>query len=260
MVNFAPVKTVFITGAGRGIGLATAQHFAAQGYFVGLYDLDMQAVREVAASDDFPAACSGFCDVTDRNSVQLALEHFSSETGGRMDILVNNAGTLAHGHFEDIEPDAHDLMLEVNVRGLTQVAQAAFPMLRDTPGSCLVNLCSMSSVHGVPLLAVYSASKFYVNGLTEALSLEWEEHDIRVTCVKPPVVKTAMGDAVNAGYGDSRGRDMSAQDVARAIHKAVEGDRDGYLLGGPARIWALLDSVLPDGARRALTRRLVGFR
>lgn len=257
MPNFAPVKTVFITGAGRGIGLAIARHFANLGYFVGLYDINIASVRSAASGKEFSAACYGICDVTDRQSVDNALAQFARETGGRLDLLVNNAGTLAHGHFEDMASEDIELMLEVNVRGLTQVAQAAFPLLRDTPQSCLLNLCSMSSVHGCPLLAVYSATKFYVNGLTEALSLEWEEHGIHVTSVKPPVVNTAMGETVNTGYGGSRGGDMTPEQVAQAVENAVNGDKDGYLLGIPARIWGFLDGVLPNRARRALARKLI---
>lgn len=251
------MKTLFITGAGRGIGLATAQHFARLGYFVGLYDIDEQTLAGALADGDFPQACSGYCDVTDRQSVESALADFSGKTGGRLDVLINNAGTLCHGPFEQNDPAAHDLIINVNIRGLTQVAQAAFPLLQTTPGATLVNLCSMSSVHGIPLLAVYSASKFYVNGLTEALSLEWEKHDIRVTSVKPPVVNTAMGDVVNAGYNGARAGDLAPEDVARAIERAVNGRKDGYLLGIPAKLWYVLDGVLPNRARRALTRRLI---
>lgn len=258
MAGFAPIKTVFITGAAQGIGLATAKHFAALGYLVGLYDINVQAVRSLAASSELAGACHGLCDVTDRKSVEQALAHFAGTTGGRMDVLVNNAGTLAHGDFQSINPEEQDLMIDVNIRGLTQVAQAAFPLLRDTPNSTLVNLCSMSSIHGCPQLAVYSSTKFYVNGLTQALSLEWEPHGIRVTCVKPPVVQTPMGERVNAGYGDSKAADMTPDTVAKAIAHAVAGDKEGYVLGTAGKAWYWLDRLLPQRASRALTRRLVG--
>ena len=127
-----------------------------------------------------------------------------------------------------------------------------------TPDATVVNLCSMSSIHGVPQLAVYSATKFYVDGLTQALSLEWESHGIRVTCVKPPVVQTAMGERVNAGYGNTSAATMPADTVARAIQRAVEGNKESYVLGTTGNAWYWLDRLLPQGLSRSLTRRLVG--
>ena len=121
-----------------------------------------------------------------------------------------------------------------------------------------MNLCSASSIHGIPLLAVYSASKFYVNGLTEALNIEWADHDIRVTSVKPPVVNTAMGHQLQPQLTAKMGIDMQPDHVAEAIQLAVEGNRVGYILGTSARLWGWLDRLLPESGRRSLTRYLTG--
>ncbi len=250
------MKTLFVTGAAHGIGLATARRFAAQGWFVGLYDINREGLDALLASGEFPHACGEHCDVTDRGSVQAALEHFAGHTGGRLDVLVNNAGVLASGPFEEIAPEATDRMVDVNIKGLTHVAQAAFPLLQQTPGATLVNLCSVSSIHGIPLLAVYSASKFYVNGFTEALHIEWAKHDIRVTSVKPPVVNTAMGHQLHPKLTEKMGMDMEPEHVAEAIQMAVEGRRIGYVLGTSARLWSWLDKLLPESGRRALVRYL----
>jgi NAD(P)-dependent dehydrogenase (short-subunit alcohol dehydrogenase family) len=252
------MKTIFITGAAHGIGLATARRFASQRWYVGLYDINTEALDTLLGSDEFPNACGQYCDVTDRASVEAALQHFAGNTDGRLDILVNNAGVLSSGKFEEIEPDAHDLIIDVNVKGLTHVAQAAFPLLKQTPGSTLVNLCSVSSVHGIPLLAVYSASKFYVNGLTEALHIEWAPYDIRVTSVKPPIVNTAMGHQLDPRLTQKLGVDMESDHVAEAIQMAAEGKRIGYLLGTSARLWGWVDRLLPERGRRALVRYLSG--
>ncbi len=250
------MKTIFITGAAHGIGLATARHFAAQGWYVGLYDINQEGLQKLLDSGEFTRACGQACDVTDRHSIAAAFEHFSEHTNGRLDVLVNNAGLLSSGPFESIEPQAHEQIIDVNVKGLTNVAQAAFPMLRETPGSALVNLCSVSSIHGIPLLAVYSASKFYVNGLTEALHIEWAPHDIRVTSVKPPVVNTAMGHQLDPSLTEKMAMDMQPDHVAEAIQMAVEGRRMGYVLGTSARLWSWLDRFLPDSGRRSLVRYL----
>lgn len=252
------MKTVLITGAAHGIGLATARRFSSQGWYVGLYDINREGLDRLLDSGEFPNACGHYCDVTDRASIEEALQHFSSHTDGRLDLLVNNAGVLSSGKFEEIDHQAHDLIVDVNVKGLTNMAQAAFPLLQKTPGATLVNLCSVSSIHGIPLLAVYSASKFYVNGLTEALHIEWAPHDIRVTSVKPPIVNTAMGHQLNPKLTEKLGVDMEPEHVAEAIQMAVEGRRMGYVLGTSARVWGWLDKFLPESGRRGLVRYLTG--
>ncbi len=252
------MRTIFITGAAHGIGLATAKRFASQGWYVGLYDINREGLDMLLNSGEFPYACGQVCDVTDRASIESALRHFASYTDGRLDVLVNNAGVLSSGKFEEIDYRAHESIIDVNVKGLTNVAQAAFPLLRKTPGATLVNLCSVSSIHGIPTLAVYSASKFYVNGLTEALHIEWQPYDIRVTSVKPPVVNTAMGHQLDPRLTEKMAANMEPEHVAEAIQMAVEGRRIGYVLGTSARLWGWLDKFLPESGRRGLVRYLTG--
>ena len=252
------MKSIFITGAAAGIGLATARRFAAQGWFVGLYDINREALQAAMAGGEFPSACSGYCDVTSRESIDAALADFASHTNGQLHILVNNAGVLTAGPFAELSPSAHDLMIDINIKGFTHVAQAGFPYLKQTAGSCLVNLCSASSIHGIPNLAVYSASKFYVNGLTQALHIEWKRQGIRVTCVKPDLVDTQMAHDVKAAVAKDREIGLTPDDIAAAIDKAVHGSRVGYVVGAPARIWAAIDKFLPEFLRVKMTQRLGG--
>ena len=109
------MRSVFITGAAQGIGLATARRYAAQGWFVGLYDINAGALETLLSSGEFPNACGCHCDVTRRESIAAALEHFSSHSGGRLDLLVNNAGVLSSGKFEEIDPQAHELIIVVGL-------------------------------------------------------------------------------------------------------------------------------------------------
>ncbi len=250
------MKTMFITGAAHGLGLATAKRFAGQGWFIGIYDINREGLATALNSSDFPNACGQYCDVTERDSVEAALAHFSDHTNGRLDVLVNNAGVLSSGKFEEIDPAAHEQMIAVNVLGVTNVAQAGFELLMKTPGSTLVNLCSVSSLHGLPRLAVYSASKFYVDGLTEALHVEWAPHDIRVTSVKPPLVNTPMAHAVDPMITEKLSLNMEPEYVAAAIEKAILGKRIDYVLGTSARLWAYADKFLPESGRRWLVRYL----
>ena len=253
------MKSVFITGAAAGIGLATARRFASEGWFVGLYDIDAEAIKTLLMGGEFDSACGGYCDVGNFDSVSQAVAQFAKATEGRMDVLINNAGVLTTGHFESLEPAAIDAMIRVNVSGLTHVAQLAFQLLQATPGSTLLNLCSVSSVYGVPLMGVYSASKFYVNGLTQALSIEWAEHDIRVLSIKPPFVSTAMVDGMPAQLMKSFTVDLSPEQVADAIMHALAGSGWSYLLGWKAKTLGFLAKVLPESLGRRIVRHVTGY-
>ncbi len=253
------MKTALITGAASGIGLATARRLATEGWFVGLYDVNREAVEALLSGGEFSAAGGTFCDVGVRESVTAAIEHFSEATGGRMDLLVNNAGVLTAGPFESMDPAASEAMIRVNVQGLTTVAQLAFPLLKATPRSTLLNLCSVSSVHGVPLLAVYSASKFYVDGLTQALDIEWAQHGIRVFSIKPPFVGTAMLDDMPPQLMKSFTVDFTPEQIADEIMKALNGSGQAYLLGAKARALGLLAKLLPAALGRRLVMRLSGY-
>jgi NAD(P)-dependent dehydrogenase (short-subunit alcohol dehydrogenase family) len=253
------MKTVFITGAASGIGLATARRFASEGWFVGLYDIDGEAIGRLLSGGEFPASCGAPCDVTDHEAVKNALAHFAEAANGRMDVLVNNAGVLTAGHFESNDHQAHEAMIRVNVLGLTNVAQLAFPLLQATPKSTLLNLCSISSVYGVPLLAVYSASKFYVNGLTQALSIEWAEHGIRVLSIKPPFVSTGMLDGMPEQLMKSFTVDYSPEQIADAIMHALAGSAQSHLLGWKAKALGFFSRILPAPLARRIVMHLTGY-
>jgi NAD(P)-dependent dehydrogenase (short-subunit alcohol dehydrogenase family) len=253
------MNTAFITGAASGIGLATARRLAKDGWFVGLYDIDGEAIKRHLSSGEFPAACGGACDVTDIDAVNAALAHFAEATDGRMDLLLNNAGVLTAGHFETVDSGAHDAMIQVNVLGLTHVAQRAFPYLQSTPDATLLNICSVSSVHGVPLLAVYSASKFYVDGLTQALSIEWAEHGIRVLSIKPPFVSTAMIEGMPEQLTKTFTVDYAPEQIADEIMHALSGSGDSYLLGWKAKLLGFFGKIMPARLARRVVKYMTGY-
>jgi len=253
------MNTVFITGAAAGIGLAIARRFAAEGWLTGLYDIDEERIGQLLETPEFSNACGSRCDVTDRESVRQAFRHFADRTQGRLDVLVNNAGVLKAGPFDTNDPDAHDMMIKVNILGLTQVAQLAFPLLQQTPNATMVNMCSVSSVFGVPLLAVYSASKFYVNGLTQALSIEWAQHGIRVLSIKPPFVKTGMIDGMPKQLMEIFTVDLIPEDVADSLISALNGSGGSYLIGWKAKALGVLKKILPERLGRRMTMWLTGY-
>lgn len=252
------IETILITGAAQGIGLATAKRYAAQGWYIGLYDINREGIEQLLASGDFPNACGDYSDVTDITSISAMFEHFSKHTDGRLDLLINNAGVLTTGPFDQIDHKLHDQMTDVNVRGATNTVQLAFPLLKQTPGATVVNLCSASSIHGIPKLAVYSATKFYINGLTEALDLEWKPYDIRVTSIKPPVINNPMGQAVADELPQKLGMNLTSENVAEQIQRAAERNGTSFLMGRATKLWYWLDKLLPNVLRHSLTKYLIG--
>lgn len=220
---------VVITGAGRGIGAATAQRFAAEGWRVALIDRDATTVEETGRS--LRAAClwSGTADVTDLESLSQAAAAIA-HVAGRIDALVNNAGILRVGPFETISPADAEAQIRVNFLGVVNGIYAFFEYLKKTPGARIVNLASASSIYGTPDFAVYSATKFAVRGLTEALEIEFARHDIRVCDISPPYVSGEM--------------------LASQTYRAPGIDKMGGIKIGPETVAAWIWRAATDKRRR----------
>lgn len=260
-------KSVFITGAATGIGRATAMLFAGRGYFVGGYDIDEDRLKvlhgDVVAVGG--RGVVGHLDVTDAGEVAQRLDEFHEAAGGRLDVLVNNAGLLNAGPFEDIPLDVHHREIEVNVKGVVNGLHAAFPFLKGTPGAVVVNLASASAIYGQAELANYSATKFFVRAITEALNLEWSRHGIRVIDMWPLYVNTAMTRDVKTGTTDSLGIRLTAQDIAEDIVAAVDPALPRKVLrqvhfpvGAQAKALAAGARFSPAWLTRLVNKRLAG--
>lgn len=247
----------FITGAGSGIGCATARLFAARGWRVGLADRDEQAVRLLAEELGSERAQALRCDVSDPDSMAAALGAFCVPDG-RLDLLVNNAGVLEIGPFEQSPAHAHRALIDVNARGVVETLLAAFPMLQAAQGR-VVNLGSASAVYGAPDFATYSATKMFVRGLSEALDIEWRRHGIRMACVMPAFVATPMIRARSSGAMRRLGVQLSAEDVAEVIWRAAHGRKFMWHVGWRYRLTRLLLHPLPGAAKRASMAWLSGY-
>ena len=252
------MKTAFITGAAQGIGLAIARRFAREGYQVGLFDINAERCQALLSEPDFQNAIAGYCDVRDSASIEEAVAIFSQATSGRLDVLVNNAGVLTGGELMSQSESQIRAMIDVNVTGLTMVSYAAHPLLKATDGAMVINLCSASSIHGIPLLVVYSATKFYVDGFTQALNIEWEDDDIYVTCIKPPVIDTEMGRSLDPRHIEYMTWEMKPDDVASAVYGLTQRRELHPVLGSSTRRWHRLSRLFGMGVSRWLTRQLVG--
>jgi NADP-dependent 3-hydroxy acid dehydrogenase YdfG len=221
------MNTIFITGAGAGIGRATARLFAGKGWFVGASDRDAMALESLQQELGKKRCSVHVLDVLDVSSVQKALAEFTSLTGGSLQVLHNNAGILKVGAFERIALADHRRVIEVNVIGLLNVLHSAFPYLRDTPGAQVINMSSASAVFGTPDFVSYSGSKHAVRAITEGLSIEWEPHGIRVCDLMPPFVNTGMvqdnqeNSRLIARLGANLTPDAVAQEVWRLVRKPL---------------------------------------
>ena len=252
------MKTAFITGAAQGIGLAIARQFAREGYQVGLFDVNAARCEDLLSYPEFKHAIAGFCDVRDSTSINEAVSTFAEATGGQLHVLVNNAGVLSGGEIMTHSESQIRAMVDVNVTGLTMVSCAAHPLLKATEGAMVINLCSASSIHGIPLLAVYSATKFYVDGLTQALNLEWEGDDIYVTCIKPPVIDTEMGRSLDPRHIENMTWEMKPDDVAAAVYGLTQRRALHHVLGSSTRTWHRVSRLFGMGVSRWFTQRIIG--
>lgn len=219
-----PIKAVFITGAAAGIGRATALTFARNGFVVGCYDIDEVGLKTLA--DDIQrlggTVHTGHLDVTDADEMTQRVGEFAAAVGGRLDVMINNAGILRAGRFQELDLSGHLKEIDINTKGVVNGMYAAFPYLCKRRRSVVVNLASASAIYGQAELANYSATKFFVRGITEALDIEWKRYGIRVIAMWPLYVQTAMTDNVKTGTTDSLGIRLTAQDIADAILQAVE--------------------------------------
>lgn len=257
-------KSLFVTGAASGIGRAVAQHFAARGWRVGLADIDEAGLAATLALLPSGAGSCHRLDVRDRARWDAALSEFV-EPGGRLHVLFNNAGIAHGGPFAEHSWQEIDDLLDINLRGAIYGAMAAYPHLKATPGSCLLNTCSAAALYGAPGMSVYSATKFGVRALTEALEIEWAADGIRVRSLMPGFIDTPLLAGPSGRSNVSKrqrvidaGLEFTPLDeVAAKAWDAVHGSGTHLLVGKMARQMAFAARWMPGklkGQLRAIAR------
>lgn len=232
-------KTVFITGASRGIGAACAIYFAMHGYDVGVNYLNNkdkadEVVERICAMGRKAVALQG--DVANYEQVSAMINKCTKELGP-IDVIVNNAGIAQQKLFTDITPDEWRKMFAINVDGIYNVLHSALPQMINRKSGSIVNVSSMWGICGASCEVHYSASKAAVIGLTKALAQELAPSNIRVNCVAPGLIDTEMN--ANLSTEDIEGvieetplgKIGKAEDIAKAVFFLADEEYSSFTTG-----------------------------
>jgi 3-oxoacyl-[acyl-carrier protein] reductase len=226
-------KTVLISGAGSGIGRATATVFAARGADLMLVDVDedgLAGTRERVADD--VTVETTVADVTDSAAVERAMDE-TAETFGGIDVVHNNAGILHEpAPIDDLTEATWDAVTDVNLKGVFLGSKHAAPHLRES-GGVIVNTASTAALHPRPGFSVYSASKGGVVSLTKQLARELAPDDVRVNAVCPVATETPMlEELADDGEGldeSSRAEIVETIPLGRVVDPREIGETVAYL-------------------------------
>lgn len=210
-------KVAVITGAGKGIGKATALALAKEGVSLGLIartKADLEAVAAEVEAHKVKVAIAT-ADVANYEEVEEAIAHLYEDLG-QFDILINNAGIAKFGGFLELSVEEWERIIKVNLLGMYYVTREVLPKMIEQKAGDIINISSTAGERGGAVTSAYSASKFGVLGLTESLAMEARKHDIRVTALTPSTVVTDL--AINEGLVKGDEKDvLQAEDLAELI-------------------------------------------
>ena len=254
---------MLITGASQGIGRALAEAAAARGTKVIAVARSEDQLADLAdkvrAKGGSLVTVTG--DITDaddrRRMVDAAIQHL-----GGLDILVNNAGIGATGHFVDAGPDRLRKIMEVNFFGLTETTRAFLPLLRQGKQPAIVNISSIAGKRGIPARSEYSASKFAVQGFSEALRAEVAKDGIDVLIVCPGLTQTNFSRNMleqKALVPMDHMRGMTSEQVAAATLRAIEKGKNETTLTFKGKLICLVTRFLPRFADFFVKKKVRGL-
>jgi len=216
-------KSAIVTGGTKGIGRAISEALLREGVSVCVAarhqsEID-EAVSELNQADQGRAI--GFvCDVRDYVQVKALIDYTVKELGG-LDILVNNAGIGIFQKVEDTTPEDFRAVLETNVSGVFHCCHEAIPQMKKRGGGYIINISSLAGVNAHPQMAAYNASKFGLNGFSEALMQEVRHDNIKVSYIMPGSVNTEFG---GDAPSDEKSWQLTPQDIARVVIDLLHHD------------------------------------
>jgi len=260
-------KVAAITGAGSGIGRATAVLLAEQGCHLALSDVDEAGLAETAGLCRSVKVTTARVDVADRARVHAWADEVVRDHG-RVNVIVNNAGVGLGATVEAMSYEDLDWLMGINFWGVVHGTKAFLPLLKQAGEGHIVNISSVFGLIGVPTQSAYNAAKFAVRGFTESLreEMEIEGSNVGVTCVHPGGIKTNIArrarlhtsaewgakDAETAAADFDKMARSTPEDAARAILGAIVGNRRRQLIGADAVIIDVLQRLLPESYQRIL--------
>jgi NAD(P)-dependent dehydrogenase (short-subunit alcohol dehydrogenase family) len=260
MRTSADCMVVVITGASRGIGRATARHFAEGGASVVL------AARSEGALLGLATECEALggralavpTDVAEWGSVKelarRSVEHF-----GRIDVWVNNAVLAAVGRLEEVSPEANRRVVEANLLGYVNGAQAALPRFREQGSGVLINMSSGFGLVGAPYAGAYTATKFAQRGLGQALRGELRGTGIHVCTIMPGGVDTPayrLAANYSGRAAGPKGFLASPEKIARVVARCAANPRPEVIVGNSVRTLRLAHALAPRIVERAVARTI----
>jgi len=249
-------KIIAITGAGSGIGRALAQALSTEGAKLVLADLNGDGLNETQASLAHPDACTTVIGDITQTETRSAMRKAAEDTFQGLDILVNNAGVVAVGPLVEADDKALDLMLRVNMLAPMQLIRDLLPTLKGAPAPTIVNIGSMFGDIAFPLFAGYSATKFGVRGLSDALRRELAPEGVRVLYVAPRAAKTGATGAFEHLIEPMQMKLDEPEVVAANIVAAIRsGARSSYPRGAE-RFFVFVQRVMPKLIDNELIKQL----
>ena len=210
-------RVAFITGAGSGIGRATALAFAAQGAAVAVSDNAEKEVHETARliEEQGGKALPVLCDVTRSDDVAAAVAA-TVQRFGRLDFAFNNAGIeQPPAPLHEISDEQWDRIIDINLRGVFYGMKHEIPAMLATGGGAIVNTSSGAGVIGIAGQSAYAAGKHAIIGLTKAAALDYAASGVRINAVCPGIIETPMMDRFSGGTEEGRQRVIGQEPVGR---------------------------------------------